>query len=179
MRTIGTLFVCLNALIAMAQAQNNDLVRRGIELRERDQPAKALDVFREAIAREPRNLRAHAEYVRTKAYDLERFDEVKAEYEALMRKDPDNPVYPIALATGQSLTTPAGKRAWYESIARSAPDSAWGLYAKVQLVEQALPPANQALSKVIELDPTLLVAWRSQIYQYEYKLHDIDGALAV
>lgn len=180
MRTSRTLFVCLNVLVAMALAQNNGLVRRGIELREQDQPAKALECFREAIVKEPRNLRAYAEYVRTKAYDLERFDEVRSEYEGLMRKEPDNPVYPMALATGQFLTPPSGKRAWYESVARSAPESAWGLYAKAELTAERDPASAVAsLARAVELDPALRAAWLSSIFLRERRLQDVDGALGI
>src|SRR5258708_6484302 len=179
-RVSRILFVCLGALVVTAQPRNDGLVRRGIELRERDQAAKALECFRDAIAKEPRNLRAHAEYVRTKAYDLDSFDEVKAEYERLMRNEPDNPVYPMALATGQSRTPQEGKRAWYESVARSAPDSAWGLYAKTELMaERDAASAAAAVARAVKLDPTLRGAWFTGIFLEEYKLHDLDGALAI
>jgi len=171
--------VCLGALAAMAQTPSDTLVCRGMQLRDHDEPGKALECFREAIAKEPHSLRAHAEYVRTKAYDLERFDEVRAEYTLLMRKEQDNPVYAMALATGQSLTPPDGKRAWYEIVARLAPESAWGLYARTQLggEDEASTVAN--LAHAIELDPTLSDAWMAAIRLQEYQLHDLGGALAM
>jgi hypothetical protein len=54
-----TLSVCLYAMAAAAQVSNDGLVRRGMELRDQDQSTQALECLRQAIAKEPRNLRAH------------------------------------------------------------------------------------------------------------------------
>jgi len=99
-----SLAVCLAAAWGSPSDDVSALISRGIALRQHDEPARALDCFRQAMRISPRSLRAHAEYVRTKAYDLDRFDEVRSEYEALMRNDHGNAVCPMALATGQSLT---------------------------------------------------------------------------
>ena len=174
--TIRTLAVCLAA--ATAAIAQQDWIRRGIDLREHDQPAKALDSFRQAIDHEPLSLRAHSEYIRTMAYDLDRWDEVRAEYEALARHHPNSTIYPMALATGQGLTPGPGKARWYEAVARIAPDSAWGILARAQL-ESARDPlaAAEAFQRSIALDPTLREAYLSAIVLRENKLHDPDAAL--
>ena len=175
-----TLLVCLYALAAMAQRANSDLVDRGIDLRNQDKPTAALKCFQQAMAKAPGDLRAHAEYVQTKAYDLDRFDEVRAEYEALMVKHSRDAVYPMALATGQSLTPGDGKRAWYEAVARISPDSAWGMLAKAKLVLVKTPDVAVAfVDRAVELDPSLADGWWLRIFLREHRLNDVAGALSV
>ncbi|MGH9837063.1 MAG: hypothetical protein ACRD9Y_28885 [Blastocatellia bacterium] len=103
------LLIC--ALTPGAGAQNTDwarrldtpppkaaraLVERGVDLAGRDRIDEAIAALKKAIAAAPNFLEAHREYIRVKAYFKGKKDEVKAEYEALMAKEPDNPVYPMA-----------------------------------------------------------------------------------
>jgi len=88
----STGYVCLLAAVTLWGQD----VRQGIELRDHDQPAEALEIFRAAMAKDPRDVRAFAEYVRTKSYDLDQYDDVRFEFEERMRKEPDNWVYPMA-----------------------------------------------------------------------------------
>ena len=106
--------VCLLALsISSANAQSSlptpkltapiprearELVKSATSLIEHDRIREALTALRKAIALAPNYVNAHAEYIRVKACFLNRYDEARAEYENLMTREPDNPVYPMALA---------------------------------------------------------------------------------
>ena len=165
---------------SIASAKVTALINRGLELRRDDKPLLALRIFAEAISVAPDNLRAHSEYVRTKAYDLDRFDEVKTEYENMMKQAPENPVYPMALATGQSLTPESAKRTWYEIVAKLSPVSAWGHLAKAFLTYEKEPAsALIEIRQALERDSTLRDAYWLGVIIAEAKLKDLDGALSI
>lgn len=175
-----SLAVCLAAATMWGQPTSDvsAFIRQGIAFRQQDQPAKAIDCFRQAMRTDPQSLRAHAEYVRTKTYGLDSFDDVKAEYEALMQKEPGNPVYPMALAVGQHITPGSGKNQWYARVARAAPDSASGLFAQAELGYDRDPAAAaDKCVRATQLDPSLGDAYTFGIFLRESKLHDLDGAL--
>ncbi len=144
--------------------QARTLVKRGIELRERDRFQEAAAAFKEALSVAPQYLDAHVEYIRTKTYCLERYDEVRTEYDALIAKQPENPVYLMALLNGQSLTYYTQERAWLEKVAKLAPEWAWGHYAKASLLLRG--NQEQAVTewlKCLEAEPTALGAYSSLI----------------
>jgi peroxiredoxin/Flp pilus assembly protein TadD len=132
---------------------------RGLKLERSDRYEEALAEFKKAIEIAPNYLRARAEYVMADSYNLGREAQVRAEYEALMSKEPENPIYPMALALGQPFAPAETKRAWLEKVAALAPEWAWAHYAKAQLA-QAQPEATLAESlKTIELAPDALQAY--------------------
>jgi peroxiredoxin/Tfp pilus assembly protein PilF len=134
------------------------MVRDAVELAERDKTSEALKVLKKAISLAPNYLQAHSEYIRIRTYFLEQYDEVKSEYDGLIEKEPDNPVYPMALAMGQPLTI--GESPWFKRVAELAPDWAWGHYARAALIAEKEPESAVAeLFKCIEKDKTLLPAY--------------------
>lgn len=103
-----------------------DLVKRGADLAGRDRIDEAIATLKKAIAASPNFLEAHREYIRMKADFQGKVDDVKAEYEALMAKEPDNPVYPMALAMA---VRGRNEMAWYRRAVELAPEWSWGHYA--------------------------------------------------
>lgn len=108
-----------------------DLVKRGVELAGNDHFDEALTTLKKAIAAAPNYLEAHRQYIRIKADFQGKVDEVKAEYAALMVKEPDHPVYPMAMALA---IRGSGEMAWYQKVAELAPEWSWGHYAKAYLI---------------------------------------------
>ena len=152
--TITTLFlitilISIDRAGALAQGQELNvpasaqaLVKQGLELVNHDKFDEAMAAFKKAVAIAPRYLKAHAEYVRTRAYFQEAYNEVRIEYEALMAKEPNNPVYPMALVLGAgAATSNRVNRARYEKVAALAPEWAWGHYAKAHLLISKEPEA--------------------------------------
>jgi len=111
-----------------------DLVKQGVELAGLDRFDEALTTLNKAIAVAPNYVEAHREYLRIKSDFQGKVDEAKAEYEALIAKEPDNPVYPMAMALGLSRSGNNQKMAWFKKIAELAPEWSWGHYAKAYLV---------------------------------------------
>jgi len=167
-------------LNAPAPASAQALVKQGLELVNHDKFDEAIAAFKKAIAMAPRYLKAHAEYIRTRAYFQEAYNEVRAEYEALMAKEPNNPVYPMALALGAgAATSNRVNRARYEKVVALAPEWAWGHYAKAQLLLSKEPEAAAAeLNKAIEQEPLAAEAYRRLISLQEGPLKKLDDALA-
>jgi hypothetical protein len=125
-----TLFVSL-VVASAAFGQNFDsaLVKQVRNLDGRGRAADAVEVLRKAIAAAPDSLAAHREYVRTRAFFLGDFDAVRREYEDLAAENPSNPTYPLALLTGLEFTVGNEMDVW-RTIARLAPESSWGHYAR-------------------------------------------------
>ncbi|HYE71972.1 MAG TPA: hypothetical protein VEF04_01525, partial [Blastocatellia bacterium] len=192
---LTTLLLLLSALslvakiYAVAQGQELNapaptaaqaLVKQGLELVYHDKFAEAVVAFKKAIALAPRYLRAHTEYIRTRAYFQEAYNDVRVEYEALMAKEPDNPIYPMALELGtRGATANRVSRARYEKVAALAPEWAWGHYAKAQLLMSKEPEAAAAeLGKAIEKDPTAEEVYRQLSFLQEGQLKRLDDAIA-
>jgi peroxiredoxin len=163
-----------------APASAQALVKQGLELVYHDKFDEASVVFKKAIAAAPRYLKAHVEYIRTRAYFQEAYNEVRVEYEALMAKEPHNPLYPIALELGtRGATSYRVSRARFEKIIALAPEWAWAHYAKAQLLMSKEPEAAAVeLAKAIEKDPTAAEAYRDLIYLQERQLKKLDDAIA-
>jgi len=107
------------------------LVKRGIDLAGRDRIDEAVATLKKAIAAAPNFFEAHLEYIRLKADFQGKIDEVKAEYESLMVKEPDNPVYPMALAVALRKS----QMARYKKVSELAPEWSWGHYARSFVIQ--------------------------------------------
>jgi hypothetical protein len=103
--------------------------------------------------RQLRIICARAEYVMAESYHIGSETQVTAEYEALMAKEPGNPLYPAALVMGQRFASAEAKHAWLEKVAALAPEWAWGHYAKAKLAEPKQP--KTALSESLKATDAL------------------------
>lgn len=152
------------------------LVTRGVELAEHDRPREAISVLREARSLAPNYLRVHLEYIRVMENYLGRFGAVEAEYESLIKKEPDNPVYLMAMYSGSDGNF--GRDA-LERVAKRAPDWSWGHYAKALLLENVDPEkAVLEYLSCIARDPSIRQAYLRVIRLQETKLNRIDEAIA-
>lgn len=153
-----------------------ELIKNGVNLvEEQDKVAEGLAKLEEAIALAPNSVKAHSEYIRLKSYwqDLEL--EVRAEYEELMKKDPNNSLYPLALFHGQLTAFQDVKTKWLNKIAEIAPDAIWGKYAIARNLEQTDPDASLAVYlNAIDKDPTEISFYASafQLLQKQKKLDE-------
>lgn len=132
------------------------LLARGVNLVERqDKVEQGLAQIKSAITLAPNFVKAHGEYVRLKSYWLNQALETQTEYENLMRREPDNPVYPLALAIGQTLAARDARRMWFEQAAKLDSETAWRQYAKARAIEQTNAELALAFSlKAIERNPS-------------------------
>lgn len=187
---ISSIYLILSVLTIFSQTSNKGqelnvpppesvrkMVKQAIELAECDQAEKAIATFKKAISLAPNYLKAHSEYIRVKTYLLENYDEVRAEYESLMAKEPDNPVYPMALAMGQGLTPQ--ENSWYKKVAELAPDWAWGHYAQAALWSDKEPEkAVTEIHKCIDKDGTEIQPYYTLMFIQADKLAKIDEAIS-
>lgn len=133
-----------------------DQVRRALEMRSHDRTDEALALLKQAIARAPHYVAAHLAYAETESHYQGRYDEVRAEYDALLAKQPDNPVYLLVLA--EALTDSFTSKSYtgrLEKIVAVAPDWVWAHYARARLRQREAP--SQAISELrqcIAKDPT-------------------------
>lgn len=160
------------------------LVKRGTDLAGRDRIDEAVATLKKAIASAPNFFEAHREYIRMKADFQGKVDEVKAEYEALMIKEPDNPVYPMALAE----VLVGNRMARYKKVAELAPEWSWGHYAKsFVILSRAFETHNEKYDgkgeqilaevlKAIEKDGAALIFYRRAI-KIQENLDRIDDAI--
>jgi peroxiredoxin/Tfp pilus assembly protein PilF len=105
-----------------------DLVKRGVQLAGQDRVDEAIAAVKKATAIAPNYLEAHLVYLRLKVDFQGKVDEVRSEYESLMAKEPDNPIYPTAMSqalSGRVVTFPLLKK-----VAELAPEWSWGHYAQ-------------------------------------------------
>jgi thiol-disulfide isomerase/thioredoxin len=151
------------------------LVKRGVELAEEDRLDEAVATLKKAVALSPSYLRAHIEYRNIKQNFLGQFDEVETEYDTLLKREPDNPVYLMAL---YYLSSGDFGRASLEKVAHIAPEWAWGHYAKALLLREKEPEkAADELLKCIQKDPSASEAYYLLI-ELQTKLKRIDDAIA-
>ena len=152
------------------------LVIRAVELAEYDRLDEALAALKKVLSLYPNYLRAHIEYRKIRENFLGQIDEVEAEYERLIKREPDNPVYLIAVyhRSGRSFG-----RKILEKVAEVAPDWAWGHYAKAMLLADTEPAkAASELLKCIEKEPSAIEAYYRLIALQETKLKRIDDAIS-
>jgi thiol-disulfide isomerase/thioredoxin len=146
-----------NAFVKPIPPKARELLKSGRKLAiEQDKISEGLARIKEAINVAPNFVTAHSEYIRIKSYWLDKQAEAQAEYEALIKKQPDNPVYPLALAQGLTFSSRANKEAWFTKAAALAPDWAWGHFAKARAADFA-PVVNfdlglAELLKAVEKD---------------------------
>lgn len=183
--------VLLTGLATFAQSVEKDLsapvsqtarklVATAIESEKRDRLTEAAAALKRATAIAPNYVNAHAEYIRLKANFLNRYDDVRKEYEDLMKKEPNNPVYPMALAISQYQTAQSSKNAWLKKVVETAPaDWAWTHYARALLLVGKEPQAAATeLEKYIEADGSWLSAYFTLAYVQETVLNKPDDAIA-
>ena len=149
------------------------------ELLEREKFAESIAALKKTIAAAPQFLPAHVKYINQKAYFLGQEAEVKAEYENLMKENPSNPIYPTALGVALFAESQRVRRGWFETVAKLAPDWAWGHYAEAQLLKDKEPKtAFVELLKAIEKNPSAAEAYTEAIFIQEYRLKKITDAIA-
>jgi thiol-disulfide isomerase/thioredoxin len=152
------------------------LVTRAVELAEDDRPNEAVALLKRALTLSPTYLRAHIQYRKIRENFLGQFDEVEAEYKQLIKREPDNPVYLMAL---YYRSQGSFGRESLEKVARLAPEWAWGHYAKSLLLSDTDPEkAVTELLKCIEKDPSAVEAYYRLIWLREMKLKRLDDAIA-
>jgi peroxiredoxin/tetratricopeptide (TPR) repeat protein len=162
-------------------SSRRDGVAEALELADRGQVNEAIQLLNRSIAADPTNVRAHAAYVRIKTFYATVYDDVRTEYATLIAREPDNPVYLMALALGAPGAVPNRTQLeWYRRTSELAPDSVWGHYAKAQLALTAEPErAAKELRAAIALEPDSVEAYESLLSLEERILKNLDGALEV
>lgn len=152
------------------------LVKRGVELVEDDRLDEAAAALKKALSLSPNYLRAHIEYRNIKESFLGHFDEVETEYASLLKREPDNPVYLMAI---YYLSRGDFGRTSLEKVVQIAPEWAWGHYAKALLLSDKEPEkAVSELLKAIEKDPAASEAYHLLIGLQETKLKRIEDAIS-
>jgi len=166
-------------LNAPVPASARALVDQGKQLIHQEKFDNAVSVYKKAITIAPDYLKAHVEYIRLKIYYQLSYDEVRDEYDALIAKEPENPVYPMALTMGALALAPARvTQARYAHVATLAPEWSWGHYAKAcSLADRDPDAAVMELNKALEIDPSMTEAW-NQLISIQEKAQRIDDAIA-
>ena len=174
--TLGLMCVLSSPLAAQTSDQRNGLNKpippaarqlalRGVELAAHDRAAAGIVLLKKAFALAPNYVWAHHKYVQVRTFNQGQYDDVRAEYDRLMAKEPDNPIYPLIIAeTSYGLSE--STRPLYERVVKLAPNWAWAHYARAHLYTgdgngpiTALKDETKQLMvaeirKCIELDPT-------------------------
>jgi peroxiredoxin len=158
-----------------------DTISEALDLADREQINAAIQLLNRGIAADPANVRMHAAYIRIKTFYAKAYDQVRGEYDALLAREPDNPVYPMALVLGAPGAVPTRTRlGWYQRTSELTPNSAWGHYAKAQLAMTAEPErAEKELGAAIALEPDSLEAYESLLSLEERTLKNADAAFEV
>ncbi len=161
------------------QAAQN-LVADALEMAKRDRLPEAVAALKKAIAIAPDYVNAHAEYIQLKSNFLNRYDEARREYEDLIKKEPVNPVYPMALAIAQYQTNVSSRNAWLKKVVEIAPDWFWAHYARAVLTNAEKEPETVVaeLEKYIEADGSWLSAYYMLAYVQQNSLKNIDAAVS-
>jgi thiol-disulfide isomerase/thioredoxin len=155
-----------------------ELTAQSVFLAERDRFTDALAALQKAIAIAPNYVNAHAEYIQLKANFLNRYDLVRKEYEDLMMKEPQNPVYPMALAIAQYQTSESSKNSWLKKVVELAPEWSWSHYARALLIVEKEPETAAAeLNKYIEADGSWISAYSTLAWIQEKTLKKLDDAI--
>lgn len=157
-----------------------DQLDRAIALRSLEKTEEAVAALKKLIAAAPHYVEAHIAYIKTRDFFQGKYEEVKAEYEALLAKEPDNPVYPLVVADGLSFNL-AGKtyEARLQKIADRFPAWAWGHYAKGRLLLRQNPAEAAAeFAKCIEKDSSAYSAYLLLSNLQERRLDRPDEAIS-
>ena len=148
-------------------------------LTEREQPEKAVLELKKVISVAPHFLQAHKNYIFIKIYHLDKYDEIRAEYETLLSKEPHNPVYLMALALQEPLSPANIRNSRFTKVTEIAPDWAWSYFAKAKLLQDKKP--NEAvleLLKCIEKEPEAFEAYEMLLQIQEKQLGKVDAAIS-
>ena len=164
-----------------------DLVKRGVELAGQDRVDEAIAAVKKAIAISPNYLEAHQAYLRLKIDFQGQVDEVISEYESLMAREPDNPIYPAAMSQG--LSGRVATYRWVKKVAELAPEWSWGHYARSYVIvgrdfdlinDKYEGKGEQILAEVlkaIEKDGTVKIFY-SRAIQLQENFGRIDEAIS-
>lgn len=145
---------------------------------ERDQPEKAILLLKKILSTVPNYLPAHRNYIQIKIYHLDKYDEMRAEYERLLSKEPNNPVYLLALALEEPLSPSSIRNERLTKVIEIAPDWVWSSFARATLLQEKDP--NEAvvkLLKFIEKEPEEVEAYELLLKIQEKKLGKLDEAI--
>jgi thiol-disulfide isomerase/thioredoxin len=165
----------LNAPIPAAA---REFVLQADDLCAHDHADEAIEGLRRAIAIAPNYVDAHAKYIGVKGNYMGRYDEARAEYETLMAKEPDNPVYPMALGLAQYNTFSNYKNAMFKKVVELAPDWPWSHYAKAYLAADKEPEtAVKELLEYIAKDGSSKSAYYFLSYVQESRLGRVGDAI--
>jgi thiol-disulfide isomerase/thioredoxin len=131
-------FVALMAVAiarpAVAQQEAADPITVAMDLADRDKADEAIALLRREIERNPASIDARAAYISIQVFFRLKYDEVRAEYDALIAAHPDDVMYRAAFLQGAFGAL--GERQaneWMRIIVEKTPDTAWGHYAKGML----------------------------------------------
>jgi peroxiredoxin len=103
---------------------------------------------------------------------------MRAEYECLLSKEPNNPVYLLALALEEPLSPAGIKNERLTKVVKIAPDWVWSAYARaVSLQEKNPQEAVAELLKFIEKEPEEVEAYELLLQIQEKKLGKLDDAI--
>lgn len=135
--------------------------------------------LRQAIRTAPHYVNAHATYIELKSLHLFKYDEVRKEYENLMKKEPNNPVYPMALAIARYQVGSSSKNRWLKTVLEIAPEWSWSHYARGMLLSDSKPKeAVEELNKYINADGTWMMAYYSLAYIQNNVLDRLEDAIS-
>lgn len=139
---------------------------------------KCLDLLKKVIDDDPRYLQAHIKYLVVKGYFLGELEQVRSEYEALITKNPTEPIYPAALATALFGEPKSKRRGWFEQVVKLAPEWAWSRYAKAFLIQQKDPEAAVAeLTHLQSQDPNAPQPYKDALFLQRYVLRRNEDAI--
>jgi thiol-disulfide isomerase/thioredoxin len=176
----------LNRPIPMAARR---LAIRGTELVDQDAVRDGVVLLKRAISLAPNYIWAHQQYFAARAYHQGEYDAVRAEYDRLMAREPNNPIYPLVIA--ETSRAPSDYvRPLFEKVVKLAPDWAWAYYARAILgssENKTVTEEDQAtkelkvteLRKCVEYDETAGTAYYTLAYILEKGLGRIDQAMSV
>lgn len=156
-----------------------ELVKAAGELGKRDRPEEAVAALKQALSIAPHYLRAHLEYIRIKIYHLDLYDELRAEYGSLLAREPDDPVYLMALALAEPLSPKEIRLARFKKVSETAPEWAWAHFAKARLIQEKEPEAAVTeLVKCVEKDQDAAAAYEMLLELQERRLGKIEEAIS-
>ncbi|MDQ4120398.1 MAG: redoxin domain-containing protein [Acidobacteriota bacterium] len=154
------------------------MLKEANELAESDQPEKALAILERILSLAPNYLQAHKNYIFIKIYHLDKYDEVRAEYQARLNKEPNNPVYLMALALEEPLSPAKIKNERLTKVTEIAPDWTWASYAKARLLHSK--KSDEAISELLkftEKEPEEVEAFELLLQIQEKQSGRIDEAV--
>src|SRR6266404_3966164 len=166
-------------LNAPAPETAQELVKGARELAKHDRSEEAIAALKKALSIAPHYLRAHVEYIRIKIFHLDQYDQVRAEYDSLLAKEPDNPVYVMALLLAEPYSPKEVRVPRLKKVIETAPGWAWGHYAKAKIIKDEEPEAAVAeLLECVASDQNAVEAYEMLLELQEKRLGKIDDAIS-